>query len=139
MKCRYCNIALAPLRSLTDGEFCCDEHRKAHSELKAGEAVSCPPPQGGLIPLVTRVESASPEPSALPLKQPAPLEFRPKTMAAPAFCTSVQACGKKSWLRLPDHLLALKFGTQLFNTPINTPSAAVTESPAAMEFAAAPV
>ena len=29
MKCRYCNVALAPLRSLTDGEFCCDEHRQA--------------------------------------------------------------------------------------------------------------
>jgi hypothetical protein len=143
MKCRYCNIALAPLRSLTDGEFCCDEHRKAHSELKAGEAVSCPPPESGLIPLDARVESAAPEPSALPLKQPAPLEFRPKTMAAPAFCAPVQACGTKSWLRLPDHLLALKFGTQLFDTPrntlSNTPSAAMTQSPAAMEFAAAPV
>jgi hypothetical protein len=36
MKCRYCNIALAPLRSLTDGEFCCDDHRHAfHEELAA--------------------------------------------------------------------------------------------------------
>ena len=30
MKCRYCNIALAPLRSLADGEYCCDDHRTAH-------------------------------------------------------------------------------------------------------------
>lgn len=29
MKCRYCNVELAPLRSLTDGEFCCDDHRRA--------------------------------------------------------------------------------------------------------------
>jgi len=29
MKCRYCNVALAPLRSLTDGEFCSDSHRRA--------------------------------------------------------------------------------------------------------------
>ena len=30
MKCKYCNGKLAPLRSLTDGEFCSDEHRQAH-------------------------------------------------------------------------------------------------------------
>ncbi len=29
MKCRYCNETLSPLRSLTDGEFCCDEHQIA--------------------------------------------------------------------------------------------------------------
>ena len=32
MKCRYCNVVLAPLRSLTDGEFCCDGHREAFRE-----------------------------------------------------------------------------------------------------------
>src|ERR1700720_295992 len=32
MKCRYCNVLLAPLRSLTDGEFCCDGHREAFRE-----------------------------------------------------------------------------------------------------------
>ena len=29
MKCHYCNAALSSLRSLTDGEFCSDEHRHA--------------------------------------------------------------------------------------------------------------
>src|SRR5271169_1551105 len=29
MRCRYCNIALAPSRSFVDGEFCCDAHRQA--------------------------------------------------------------------------------------------------------------
>lgn len=29
MTCKYCNGKLAPLRSLTDGEFCSDEHRQA--------------------------------------------------------------------------------------------------------------
>ncbi|MGP0072246.1 MAG: hypothetical protein ACLPWF_09960 [Bryobacteraceae bacterium] len=29
MRCRYCNIALAPSRSFIDGEFCCDGHREA--------------------------------------------------------------------------------------------------------------
>src|SRR5258708_17835594 len=33
MKCRYCNVVLAPLRSLTDGEFCCDDHREAFRNL----------------------------------------------------------------------------------------------------------
>ena len=28
MRCRYCNIALAPARSFVDGEFCCDDHRR---------------------------------------------------------------------------------------------------------------
>jgi hypothetical protein len=32
MRCRYCNIALAPLRSLADGEFCCDYHREAFEQ-----------------------------------------------------------------------------------------------------------
>jgi len=29
MTCKYCNGKLAPLRSLTDGEFCSDDHRQA--------------------------------------------------------------------------------------------------------------
>jgi hypothetical protein len=28
MRCRYCNLALAPSRSFVDGEFCCDDHRQ---------------------------------------------------------------------------------------------------------------
>ncbi len=28
MRCRYCNISLAPSRSFVDGEFCCDDHRQ---------------------------------------------------------------------------------------------------------------
>jgi len=28
MKCRYCNIALAPSRRFVDGEFCCEDHRQ---------------------------------------------------------------------------------------------------------------
>jgi hypothetical protein len=30
--CRYCNTTLSPLRSLTDGEFCCDDHRRVFQE-----------------------------------------------------------------------------------------------------------
>lgn len=32
MTCKYCNGKLAPLRSLTDGEFCSDEHRQAYRD-----------------------------------------------------------------------------------------------------------
>jgi hypothetical protein len=32
MRCRYCNIELAPLRSLANDEFCCDYHRDAFHE-----------------------------------------------------------------------------------------------------------
>src|SRR5579862_2080907 len=32
MTCKYCSRELAPLRSLTDGEFCSDEHRQAFHE-----------------------------------------------------------------------------------------------------------
>ncbi len=41
MRCRYCNTALAPLRSLADDEFCCDDHRNAFHEQQA--ATPTPP------------------------------------------------------------------------------------------------
>lgn len=110
MKCQYCNIALAPLRSLVDGEFCCDEHRVAFAE--RGPAPL--PMESSLIPL--KLESAS---AVIPEVQPtqsAPLEFQPKTMAAPSFSTLEQSRGPKSWLGLPGRLLSLKFRSQVFNT-----------------------
>ena len=121
MKCRYCNIALAPLRSLTDGEFCCDEHRVAFKEMAGDEAVSAappPPPEHRLVPLEAKMESAQAEHSPPHLKQPVPLEFRPKTMAAPAFSAPVEAPAGRGWKSVASELLALKFGAQLFNTPV---------------------
>lgn len=115
MKCRYCNIALAPLRTLTDGEFCSDEHRITFTELGGEEAKS--PPEGGLVPFNARFDGVVGERPALHLKPPIPLEFRPKTMAAPAFSAPVEARDANKWLGLPGRLLALQFATQLFNTP----------------------
>ena len=44
MRCRYCKVHLAPLRRLTDGEFCCDDHRHAyHQEHPEGESVAPEP------------------------------------------------------------------------------------------------
>ena len=98
MKCRYCNIALAPLRSLTDGEFCCDEHRVAFAERGEEEAIAPLPLESSLIPLQARLEGVSAEiPEAHP-SQSAPLEFRPKTMAAPAFSAPVKTGDTKTWL-----------------------------------------
>jgi hypothetical protein len=42
MRCRYCNIALAPLRSLADGEFCCDYHREAFEQQQAAPQTAEP-------------------------------------------------------------------------------------------------
>ncbi len=59
MKCRYCNVALSPLRSLTDGEFCCDNHRRAFENLafqpEPGRAERAELPDVGAGP-VTRVQ-----------------------------------------------------------------------------------
>jgi hypothetical protein len=116
MKCQYCNIALAPLRSLTDGEFCCDEHRVAFAERREEEAIAPLPLESSLIPLHAKLESVS---AAIPEAHPSqsvPLEFRPKTMAAPAFSAPPEPPESKTWLGLPGRLLALKFRNQLFNT-----------------------
>jgi hypothetical protein len=120
MKCRYCNIALAPLRSLTDGEFCSDEHRVAFSESGGAELGFSPPLEGGLVAQTAHLEPASGEAAAVHLKTPAPMEFRPKTMAAPAFSSTADGRATKGWGRIAEGLLALKFGTQLFNTPEKT-------------------
>jgi hypothetical protein len=61
MRCRYCNNALAPMRSLTDDQFCCDDHRIAFES--AGTA--------GEIP--------EPEPKISAALRMLRLKFRPKT------------------------------------------------------------
>jgi hypothetical protein len=80
MKCRYCNIALAPLRSLTDGEFCCDDHRQAFSEEQAtaGTEVSLEPPlQDALFPLTVILPWESPGTLPTPINQMEAREFKP--------------------------------------------------------------
>ncbi len=55
MKCKYCNSTLAPLRSLIDGEFCCDEHRSAFGGQSAPRKAPAPPPE----PIGTEVASST--------------------------------------------------------------------------------
>ena len=102
MKCRYCNNTLAPLRSLTDGEFCCDEHRMAFEweasdkrsedneieeaeESAAASAEAETLPEAALVetegePVSEAVESSEPaeqieQPVASALSEPSP-EYR---------------------------------------------------------------
>jgi hypothetical protein len=85
MKCRYCNIALAPLRSLTDGEFCCDDHRYAfHEEQAAPIEMSLEPPlQGALFPLTVTLPWESPDALPAPIWKVEPKEFK-AVVAKPA-------------------------------------------------------
>jgi len=51
MRCRHCHIALAPLRSLADGEFCCDDHRYLFEQrAAASEATPETTPEPEAIP-----------------------------------------------------------------------------------------
>jgi len=72
MRCRYCNIALAPLRSLADGEFCCDDHREAFQQQQSTtpEPPEAPPeaPQEAeaIDEPVVHVTPVAPEPTPEP-------------------------------------------------------------------------
>src|ERR1700729_2226198 len=85
MKCRYCNIALAALRSLTDGEVCCDDHRYAFSEEQgAGTETTLEPPlQGVLFALISGFPEASSGTTPPPICKLEPREFKP-TLVKPA-------------------------------------------------------
>ncbi len=55
MRCRYCNTALAPSRTLVDGEFCCDAHRQAFE----AESLSATPIAQQVTQPVTQTVSAA--------------------------------------------------------------------------------
>ena len=132
MKCRYCNIALAPLRRLTDGEFCCDDHRHAYNEEQAArhELSLDPPPQSALFPLAVRFSGAIPAEIARPLCRLEPREFKP---------IAVKPLGDKvlPWAEavqpeppLRDSLLVLSFSA----APADSDPAVIEELPAGLEF-----
>src|ERR1700722_965542 len=115
MRCRYCNTALAPSRSLVDGEFCCDDHRQAFDT--EGDSATQPFRQ----PLTQRVSAAlemlrrrfapeppSPEPEVAPELE---VEFVPaesyveahqessEEAAAPAPHPAPETAGSWRWLK----------------------------------------
>jgi hypothetical protein len=75
MRCRYCNIALAPLRSLADDEFCCDDHRDAFYQQQAAplpapsETVDSDPPVVPELPAFPILLPPSPAPEEPALEQ----------------------------------------------------------------------
>ncbi len=80
MRCRYCNTALAQLRSLVDDEFCCDEHREAFNERQAAVTPVEPEISPALrmlrLKFPLRPPSAQrPEPVATPVVTPAEVAF----------------------------------------------------------------
>lgn len=112
MRCRYCNIALAPLRSLADGEFCCDDHRVAfHQPSGTAEPGEAPPeaPQEAES-IAEPVANAVPvTPLGLLIPEPAP-EHIPE----PEVSAAIQ-------------MLRLRFAPP---PPITAPSEAPTDEPA---------
>jgi len=114
MKCRYCNIALAPLRTLTDGEFCCDEHRRAYGELGGLQGAACQLPEATLVGLEDLLDSTPPAESKVAPGDTTPVHFTQKAIA-PEF-KILRRRTIREWFRLPDSLMALKFKGNFFNS-----------------------
>jgi hypothetical protein len=107
MRCRYCNTALAPLRSLADGEFCCDEHRHAFREQPAASPEVIPEPE---IPVAPPEPELSPALRMLRLKFPlrppraqpaAPLTAAPEAPVEVAFSKAPELPTLEQSLELP--------------------------------------
>ncbi len=131
MKCRYCNIALAPLRSLTDGEFCCDDHRHAfHEELAARTEVALEPlSQRALFPLTIRFPEISPGAFPAPICQAEPKEFKPMVVK-PASNLTPWALPVEPDPPLWEQVLPLRFS----GVPVDSDTGFTEELPADLEF-----
>jgi hypothetical protein len=60
MRCRHCNITLAPSRSFIDGEFCCDGHRDAF-ELQGSGGTPVAEPVSAAVEMLRRKFAPTPE------------------------------------------------------------------------------
>lgn len=131
MKCRYCNIALAPLRSLTDGEFCCDDHRHAFNEEQAARNDGSwqPPPLGALLPLPAALHEYIPAPVLAPLGRLETREFR-ALVVPPAIRLRWRASTVDWAPPLCDRMLPLEFSA----APENSGHNPKLELPAGLEF-----
>lgn len=132
MKCRYCNIALAPLRSLTDGEFCCDDHRYAFREEQAAahtEVSLEPLPQETLLVLPLRIPGAIAAIEPLPVCTLEAREFKP--------AVSKPLAALKPWTEalevVPpavERMLPLRFSL----APVDADTGCTQELPGGLEF-----
>jgi hypothetical protein len=109
MKCRYCNIALSPLRRLTDGEFCCDDHRHAFHEEQAArtEVPFTPPPQAGLLSLSVGFEGRIAANPPAPISRGELREFKPPVIKPDAAMIQPDLAGMS--LARADRLYGLAF------------------------------
>lgn len=110
MRCRYCNIALAPLRSLADGEFCCDDHRAAFHQRRAA-VPEAPEPVAAAAPATSPEPEISPALKMLRLKFPlqppaadeaAPIIAPPQAPAELVFSKSPELPSLKEALDRPE-------------------------------------
>ncbi|HTR39515.1 MAG TPA: hypothetical protein VMH80_26765 [Bryobacteraceae bacterium] len=130
MRCRYCKVRLAPLRSLTDGEFCCDDHRHAYAQEHPEAESSVPEPEttAGLIELQTNLGAAESATPAVPALAALPAEFTPDPVCVSSEVSVLQK------LPDPDLLLPLDLAAQVFNTAEELP----WEAANGLEFPGAP-
>jgi len=78
MKCLYCSVTLEPLRSLTDGAFCCDGHRAVYeAEEAAGQALEAAASEPGPVEMELGPWSYCVPDGEAPVEIPVPLAFAP--------------------------------------------------------------
>ena len=132
MKCRYCNIALAPLRSLTDGEFCCDDHRHAFSEETAArtEVLLEPLLKEALFPLDFRFSGGRPAVPPPPVCTLEPREFKPKAVRPPSSLLLPWTEVIQPDPPVLDRLLPLRFSA----SPADSDTGFTEELPGDLEF-----
>src|SRR5882724_5853762 len=107
MKCRYCSVVLAPLRSLTDGEFCCDSHREMFRQQgEAAPSASPVPRSDSLVHLHVAISGADTGIPAAGRNDSAPEDFH--TEVSRAFHFHAQPPDELTGLPVADRLLPLK-------------------------------
>ena len=118
MQCRLCNVNLAPLRSLTDGEFCCDDHRRIFFEEQTRvDRVGDNPAGNSLFCLHLAVIGAKPE--ALPRVQSSATEFLPPASLLCAVPPAIVPPVEPGTLLTNKQLLPLYFEQRFAEAPLN--------------------
>src|SRR5258708_18310415 len=129
MKCRYCSVVLAPLRSLTDGEFCCDGHREAFRELDQEIVrLSSLPRADSLVRLHVALSRASADIPDAPASLSEAQEFH--TEVSRALASNVQTTPGDEHIGLPaaDRLLPLKVTQTAAEWHLAPAATAITQS-----------
>ncbi|HEY6391329.1 MAG TPA: hypothetical protein VIX89_08630 [Bryobacteraceae bacterium] len=129
MKCRYCNVALAPLRSLTDGEFCCDDHREAFHELDREIArLSSLPLSDSLVRLHVALTGAAADIPSLAAGLSEAQDFRTEMTRAVEFSAQTKPSDQHAGLPAADQLFPLNVTQTAAEWPAVAPIADLTES-----------